>query len=78
MNRYPNGLLDPFVTLPGVRKLTYFTRVADQRPRTWYAEEPCGPYARNLRHLSPWQIGLAVKVTGEKGWTDDRLFAPRQ
>ena len=78
MNRHPNGLLDPFVTLPGVRKLTYFTRVADQRPRTRYAEGPCGPCARNPQHPSLRRIGPAADAPGEKGRMDGGSFALRR
>jgi len=51
MNRYLNGLLDPFVTLLEVHKLMYFMQVAGQRLRLRYTEGPYGPYAENLRHV---------------------------
>ena len=51
MNRYLNGLLDPFVTLLEVHKLMYFMQEAGQRLRLRYTEGPYGPYAENLRHL---------------------------
>ena len=51
MDRYLNGLLDPFVTLLEVHKLMYFMHVAGQRLRLRYTKGPYGPYAENLRHV---------------------------
>ena len=51
MDRYLNGLLDPFVTLLEAHKLMYFMQVAGQRLRLKYAKGPYGPYAENLRHV---------------------------
>ncbi len=51
MNRYLNGLLDPFVTLLEAHKLMYFMQIAGQPLRLKYAKGPYGPYAENLRHV---------------------------
>ncbi|MDE0261545.1 MAG: macro domain-containing protein [Bryobacterales bacterium] len=51
MERYLNGLLDPFVTLLEVHKLMYFMQVSGQRLRLRYTKGPYGPYAENLRHV---------------------------
>ena len=51
MNRYLNGLLDPFVTLLEVHKLMYFMQAAGQPLRLRFAKAPYGPYAQNLRHV---------------------------
>ena len=51
MNRYLNGLLDPFVTLLEVHKLMYFMQAAGQPLRLRFAKAPYGPYAHNLRHV---------------------------
>ena len=51
MNRYLNGLLDPFVTLLEVHKLMYFMQAAGQPLRLRFAKAPYGPYAENLRHV---------------------------
>ena len=51
MNRYLNGLLDPFVTLLEVHKLVYFMQFAGQPLRLRFAKAPYGPYAENLRHV---------------------------
>ena len=51
MNRYLNGLLDPFATLLVVHKLLYFMQAAGQPLRLRFAKAPYGPYAENLRHV---------------------------
>ena len=51
MDRYLNGLLDPFVTLLEVHKLMYFMQVAGQPLRLKFAKAHYGPYAENLRHV---------------------------
>ena len=51
MDRYLRGLLDPFVTLLEVHKLTYFTQVAGEHLRLRFAKGHYGPYAENLRHV---------------------------
>lgn len=51
MQRYLQGLMDPFVTLLEVHKLMYFMQVAGQELRLKYAKAPYGPYADNLRHV---------------------------
>jgi O-acetyl-ADP-ribose deacetylase (regulator of RNase III) len=51
MQRYLNGLLDPFVTLLEVHKLLYFMQEAGQNLRLRYTKALYGPYAENLRHV---------------------------
>ena len=51
MDRYLNGLLDPFVTLLEVHKLMYFMQVAGQPLKLRYTKGQYGPYAENLRHV---------------------------
>ena len=51
MDRYLNGLLDPFVTVLEVHKLMYFMQVAGQRLRLKYGKGLYGPYAENLRQV---------------------------
>lgn len=51
MNRYLNGLLDPFISLLEVHKLMYFMQEAGQDLRLNYAAGRYGPYAGNLRHV---------------------------
>ena len=50
MDRYLRSLLDPFVTLLEIHKLTYFMQVAGQQLRLKYVKGIYGPYAENLRH----------------------------
>ena len=51
MNRYLDGLLDPFVTLLEVHKLMYFMQEVGEPLRLRYKKAPYGPYAENLRHV---------------------------
>ena len=51
MNRYLQGLLDPFVTLIEVQKLMYFMQEAGQPLRLNYIKHHYGPYATNLSHV---------------------------
>lgn len=51
MDRYLEGLLDPFVTLIEVQKLMYFMQEAGQPLRLNYRRHFYGPYADNLRHV---------------------------
>jgi O-acetyl-ADP-ribose deacetylase (regulator of RNase III) len=51
MDRYVQGLLDPFVSLLEVHKLMYFMQEAGQALRLEYQAGQYGPYARNLRHV---------------------------
>ncbi len=51
MNRYLNGLLDPFVTLLEIQKLMYFMQVSGQALRLQYIKHHYGPYATNLGHV---------------------------
>lgn len=51
MDRYLRGLLDPFVTLLELHKLTYFMQEAGEPLRLRYTKASYGPYAENLRHV---------------------------
>lgn len=51
INRYLNGLLEPFVTLLEVHKLMYFMQEAGEPLRLKYRKALYGPYAENLRHV---------------------------
>jgi O-acetyl-ADP-ribose deacetylase (regulator of RNase III) len=51
VNRYLNGLLEPFVTLLEVHKLMYFMQVAGEPLKLKYRKALYGPYAENLRHV---------------------------
>lgn len=51
MNRYLQGLLDPFVSLLEVHKLMYFMQEAGQPLKLRYVEGHYGPYAENLKNV---------------------------
>ena len=72
MDRYLNGLLDPFVTLLEVHKLMYFMHVAGQRLRLKYKQGPYGPYAENLRHVLNAVEGHFISGYGDGGDRPDK------
>lgn len=51
MNRYLDGLMDPFVTLIELQKLMYFMQETGTPLRLAYKKHIYGPYADNLRHV---------------------------
>lgn len=51
MDRYLQGLLDPFVSLLEIHKLMYFMQEAGQDLRLNFEAHHFGPYAVNLRHV---------------------------
>lgn len=51
MNRYLQGLLDPFISLLEVHKLMYFLQAAGQPLGLKFVQGQFGPYAPNLRHV---------------------------
>jgi len=51
MDRYLQGMLDPFVTLLEVHKLMYFMQAAGAPLRLNFEKKQYGPYAANLRHV---------------------------
>ncbi len=72
MDRYLNGLLDPFVTLLEVHKLMYFMQVAGQPLKLSYAKGPYGPYAENLRHVLNAVEGHFISGYGDGGDRPDK------
>ena len=72
MDRYLNGLLDPFVTLLEVHKLMYFMHVAGQRLKLRYTKGPYGPYAENLRHVLNAVEGHFISGYGDGGDRPDK------
>lgn len=51
MDRYLQGLLDPFVSLLEIHKLMYFMQEAGQDLKLKFEPNLFGPYALNLRHV---------------------------
>ena len=72
MERYLNGLLDPFVTLLEVHKLMYFMQVSGQQLRLRYTKGPHGPYAENLRHVLNAVEGHFISGYSDGGDAPDR------
>jgi O-acetyl-ADP-ribose deacetylase (regulator of RNase III) len=72
INRYLNGLLEPFVTLLEVHKLMYFMQVAGEPLRLRYRKALYGPYAENLRHVLNAIEGHLVCGYGDGGDKPDK------
>jgi len=51
MDRYLDGMLDPYVTLLEVHKLMYFLQEAGAPLKLNYEKKQYGPFAVNLRHV---------------------------
>ena len=74
MDRYLNGLLDPFVTLLEVHKLMYFMQVAGQPLKLRFAKALYGPYAENLRHVLNTVEGHFISGYGDGGDRPDKTL----
>ena len=72
MDRYLNGLLDPYVTLLEVHKLMYFMQVTGQQLKLKYAKGLYGPYAENLRHVLNAVEGHFISGYGDGGDAPDK------
>ncbi len=51
MDRYLQGLMDPFISLIEVHKLMYFMQASGETLRLNYQKAQFGPYADNLKHV---------------------------
>lgn len=72
MQRYLNGLMDPFITLLETHKLMYFMQEAGQPLRLKYSQAPYGPYAENLRHVLTKIEGHLVSGYADGGDAPDK------
>jgi O-acetyl-ADP-ribose deacetylase (regulator of RNase III) len=72
MDLYLRGLLDPFVSLLEIHKLTYFMQEAGEPLRLRFAKGPYGPYAENLRHVLHAIEGYYVSGYGAGGDAPDK------
>lgn len=72
MQRYLDGLMDPFVTLLEVHKLMYFMQEAGEPLRLKYQQAPYGPYAENLRHVLKAIEGHLVSGYADGGDAPDK------
>ena len=74
MDRYLRGLLDPFVSLLEVHKLTYFMQVAGEPLKLRFTKAPYGPYAENLRHVLNEIEGHFISGYADGGDRPDKLL----
>ena len=74
IDRYLQGLLDPFITVLEVHKLMYFMQVAGQPLKLRFAEAPYGPYAENLRHVLNAVEGHFISGYAEGGDAPDKVL----
>lgn len=74
INRYLNGLLDPFITLLEVHKLLYFMQVAGQPLKLKYQKHLYGPYAENLRHVLNAMEGHFICGYADGGDRPDKVL----
>lgn len=72
MQRYLDGLMDPFVTLLEVHKLMYFMQESGESLRLQYRQAPYGPYAENLRHVLNKIEGHLVSGYADGGDAPDK------
>jgi O-acetyl-ADP-ribose deacetylase (regulator of RNase III) len=75
MDRYLRGLMDPFVTLLEIHKLTYFMQEAGEPLKLRYVAAPYGPYAENLRHVLRAVNGHFIVGYGDVDERPDRQIA---
>ncbi len=74
MDRYLNGLLDPFVTLLEVHKLMYFMQAAGEKLKLRYQKGHYGPYAENLGQVLNRVEGHFISGYGDGGDAPDKLL----
>jgi O-acetyl-ADP-ribose deacetylase (regulator of RNase III) len=72
MDRYLDGLLDPFVTLLEVHKLVYFMQEAGEPLKLNFKKAKYGPYAQNLRHVLNAIEGHLLSGYEDGGDTPDK------
>lgn len=67
IDRYLQGLMDPFVSLLEVQKLMYFMQVSGEPLQLKYEKGSYGPYAPNLRHVLNTLEGHYISGYGDGG-----------
>jgi len=72
MNRYLQGLLDPFVTLLEIHKLMYFLQESGEQLNLKYTKAAYGPYAKNLRHVLNAIEGYLISGYADGGDMPDK------
>ncbi|MDH5510916.1 MAG: macro domain-containing protein [Nitrospinota bacterium] len=72
MQRYLNGLMDPFVTLLEVHKLMYFMQETGEPLQLKYNKAVYGPFAENLSHVLKKIEGHFVSGYADGGDAPDK------
>jgi O-acetyl-ADP-ribose deacetylase (regulator of RNase III) len=72
MQRYLNGLMDPFISLLEVHKLMYFMQAAGQPLRLRYKKAPYGPFAENLGQVLKVVEGHMITGYADGGDAPDK------
>ena len=67
IDRYLQGLMDPFVSLLEVQKLMYFMQVSGEPLQLTYEKGSYGPYAPSLRHVLNTLEGHYISGYGDGG-----------
>jgi len=75
LQRYLNGLMDPFVTLIEAHKLMFFLQEAGEGLDLRYRKAPYGPYAENLRHVFKDIEGHLLTGYGDGGDEPDKRLS---
>jgi O-acetyl-ADP-ribose deacetylase (regulator of RNase III) len=75
LQRYLNGLMDPFVTLLEAHKLMFFLQEAGEPLRLNYQKANYGPYAENLRHVFKDIEGHLISGYADGGDTPEKRLA---
>ncbi|MGM3190492.1 type II toxin-antitoxin system antitoxin DNA ADP-ribosyl glycohydrolase DarG [Dickeya dadantii subsp. dieffenbachiae] len=75
MQRYLNGLLDPFISLLELHKLMYFMQESGEPLRLKYQKAHYGPYAENLRHVLNAIEGHMISGYSDGGDMPDKQLA---
>jgi O-acetyl-ADP-ribose deacetylase (regulator of RNase III) len=65
MRRYLAAVMDPFVSLLEIHKLTYFIQEAGEPLKLAFAKGHYGPYAENLRHVLSLLEGHFISGFGD-------------
>jgi O-acetyl-ADP-ribose deacetylase (regulator of RNase III) len=74
MNKYLEGLMDPFVSLLEIHKLMYFMQESGEPLRLDYIKYTYGPYARNLWHVLKTLEGHYIVGYGDGGDDPKKLL----
>jgi O-acetyl-ADP-ribose deacetylase (regulator of RNase III) len=74
LQRYLNGLMDPFVTLIEAHKLMYFMQEAGEDLRLSYVKGPYGPYAEKLRFVFKDIEGHLISGYADGGDDPEKLL----